>query len=137
MYKIETTSKVSQKLTRKINLGRQGARAELSTLDTAHRPPTARKGHPRPIKTHSAQEPPTRRTNPGRRGARAEPPAQENDPPSPNTSPQYTTPTKERIATAAPLQRHHKAPAPIPERENQQAIVTHKLKEALARCRAI
>ena len=75
MYKIETTSKVSQKLTRKINLGRQGARAELS--------------------------------------------AQENDPPSPNTSPQYTTPTKERIATAAPLQRHHKAPAPIPERENQ------------------
>ena len=35
MYKIETTSKVSQKLTRKINLGRQGARAELSTLDTA------------------------------------------------------------------------------------------------------
>ena len=39
MSKIETTSKVSLKLASRINLGRQGMRAELSTLDTAHKPP--------------------------------------------------------------------------------------------------
>ena len=38
MSKIETTSKVSLKLTSKINLGRQGARNELSILDTAYKP---------------------------------------------------------------------------------------------------
>ena len=36
--KIETTSKVSLKFPSRINLGRRGARAELSTLDTAHNP---------------------------------------------------------------------------------------------------
>ena len=36
--KIETTSKVSLKFLSRINLGRRGARAELSTLDTAHNP---------------------------------------------------------------------------------------------------
>ena len=47
MSKIETTSKVSLKLMSRINLGRRGARAKLSTLDTAHKPsPTARKGPP-------------------------------------------------------------------------------------------
>ena len=39
MSKIETTSKVSLKLSSRINLGRQGARTELSTLDTAHKSP--------------------------------------------------------------------------------------------------
>ena len=45
MCKIETTtsklstSNVSLKLTSRINLGRQGARAEVSTLDTAHKAP--------------------------------------------------------------------------------------------------
>ena len=34
---IETTSKVSLKLPRRINLERGGAHAELSTLDTAHK----------------------------------------------------------------------------------------------------
>ena len=55
MYKIETTSKVSQKLTRKINLGRQGARAELSTLDTAHRPPHSPE---RPSQANKDPQPP-------------------------------------------------------------------------------
>ena len=39
MSKIETTSKVSRKLTSRINLWRQGARAELPVLETAHKPP--------------------------------------------------------------------------------------------------
>ena len=38
MSKIETTSKVSLKLTSRVNLGRRGARAKLSTLDTALNP---------------------------------------------------------------------------------------------------
>ena len=38
MSKIETTSKVSLKLTSRINLGMQGARNELSILDTAYKP---------------------------------------------------------------------------------------------------
>ena len=36
---METTSKVSLRLTSRINLGRRGARAELSTLGTTHNPP--------------------------------------------------------------------------------------------------
>ena len=46
MSKIETASKLSLKLTSRIKLGRRGARAELSTLDTDHKhsPSTARKG---------------------------------------------------------------------------------------------
>ena len=39
MSKIQTTSKVSPKLPSMINLGRQGKRAWLSTLDTAHKLP--------------------------------------------------------------------------------------------------
>ena len=39
MSKIETASKLSLKLTSSIKLGRRGARAELSTLDTDHKPP--------------------------------------------------------------------------------------------------
>ena len=37
MSKIETASKLSLKLTSRIKLGRRGARAELSTLDTDHK----------------------------------------------------------------------------------------------------
>ena len=46
MSKIETTIKVSLKLPRRINLGRQGARAELSTWTMPISPPlpTAPKG---------------------------------------------------------------------------------------------
>ena len=61
MSKIETTSKVSRKLTSRINLWRQGARAKLPTLETAHKhpppPPTAWKGstpNP-PIQPNKAQ----------------------------------------------------------------------------------
>ena len=39
MSKIETTSKVSLKLPSRINLGRRGAPAELSTLDITHKLP--------------------------------------------------------------------------------------------------
>ena len=56
-------------LTSWINLGRRGARAELSTLDTAHNPPPPTlqqpgKGHPQANKDpYPPQEPPT--TTPG------------------------------------------------------------------------
>ena len=47
MSKIETTSKVSLKLPSWKNLGRRGACAELSILDTAHKPPPqSEKGYP-------------------------------------------------------------------------------------------
>ena len=46
MSKTETTSKVSLKLLSRINPGRRGARAEVCTLDTAHKFP-----HP-PPRTH-------------------------------------------------------------------------------------
>ena len=39
MSKIENTSKVSLKFPNRINLGRRGVRAELSTLDPAHKLP--------------------------------------------------------------------------------------------------
>ena len=42
MSKVETTSKVSLKLPSRINLDKQGAPAEFSTLDTAHKPPLPR-----------------------------------------------------------------------------------------------
>ena len=38
MSKIETTSKVSLKFTNRVALGRWAARAEVSTLDKAHKP---------------------------------------------------------------------------------------------------
>ena len=67
MFKVQTTSKVSMKLTSWINLGRRGVRAELSTLDTAHRPPrpphnSPERATPRPTRTHiphrNHQQPP-------------------------------------------------------------------------------
>ena len=39
MSKTKTTSKVSLKLSSRINLEKQGARSDLSTLDTAHKLP--------------------------------------------------------------------------------------------------
>ena len=44
MTKIKTTSKESLKRPSRINLGKRGARADLSTLDRAQKPPTALKG---------------------------------------------------------------------------------------------
>ena len=44
MSKIETTSKVSLKLTSSIDPERQGAHTKLSILDIVHKPPTSRKG---------------------------------------------------------------------------------------------
>ena len=38
MSKMEITSKLSVELTTRINLGRQGAHAQLSILDIAHKP---------------------------------------------------------------------------------------------------
>ena len=38
MSKVETTSKVWRELTRRINLGRQGARTKLFILDIVHKP---------------------------------------------------------------------------------------------------
>ena len=67
---METTSKVSLRLTSRINLGRRGARAELSTLGTTHNPPPTHththththtepgKGHPTAPERAIPQEPP-------------------------------------------------------------------------------
>ena len=52
MSKIETTSKVSVKPPSRINLERRSARAELSTLDTAHKLTTGQKDPPIDRKRH-------------------------------------------------------------------------------------
>ena len=53
MSKIETTSKVSMKLVSRINIGTRGARAELSALYTAHKPPhSLERANPRLERTH-------------------------------------------------------------------------------------
>ena len=55
MSKIETTSKVSLKLASMINLGRWSARAELSTLDTAHTLPHSHE-RDKPIETFAYEK---------------------------------------------------------------------------------
>ena len=55
MSKIETTIKESLKLPSRINLEMRGARAELSTLDTAHKlPHSLEKVNPGLKRTHSS-----------------------------------------------------------------------------------
>ena len=66
MSKLETTSKVSLKLPSRINLEKQGTRAEFSTLDTTRKP------FHKLERVNPTVKPPSR-TNPGRRGARAKP----------------------------------------------------------------
>ena len=60
MYKIETTSKVSLKLTSRVNLERRDARAQLSTLGTAHNSPHSleRPNHTQPLRKGAQRTPP-------------------------------------------------------------------------------
>ena len=74
-------SKVSLKLTRRINLERKEAHKELSTLETTHKPPHPPPKHP-PTHTH------TTHTHTTRKRENREPPTWHNNTPQTHNNPQ-------------------------------------------------
>ena len=93
MSKIETTSKVSLEITSRINLGRQCKRAELSILDTAHKPPSRHSPRHPENKTKKYQSPPAKQP-------------EEDNPPRP-PSQNSDTPRGEKPAAAPPPPNQH------------------------------